>query len=186
MPLPRQCENPVSLLETVTASDCSESALPEALHAHRAHAVFAARNAPPEILPLTLRVLFRLPCTAYMRGTFIAALLGEYLEKNVNQGEKIEGSAPRRTRLAGSKAEATASDIQQRLSRLMPFEEWCATLKPTEAAKELYWFVRERLEMRAAEALTRLQGTPPRGRPRKAKSRSAEPTEQPSDKQRQQ
>jgi hypothetical protein len=138
------------------------------------HAISAAREVPPEILPLSLRLLFRAPCALYMRGTFIAVLLGRYVEDQVSKGGRMEGSESRRTRPVGGRAEATASDIQQRLNRLMPFDEWCATLKPTEAAKELYLFVRARLEMRAAEALKRLQnsGGQRRERARKQKTSS--------------
>jgi hypothetical protein len=138
------------------------------------HTVSAAREVPPEILPLSLRLLFRAPCTLYMRGTFIAALLGGYLEKQVTKGGKIEGSESRRTRLVGgSRAETAASDIQRRLNRLMPFDEWCATLKPTEAAKELYLFVRARLEMRAAEALAQLQSRSGQRRERSGKQKTS-------------
>ena len=35
---------------------------------------------------------------------------------------------------------------QQKLGRLMPFEEWCRTVNPTETAKEMYEFVRLTLE----------------------------------------
>ena len=137
------------------------------------YTVSAAHDVPPEILPLSLHVLFRSPCTLYMRGTFIAALLGRYVEEQVSQGDTIEGSEPRRTRLVGSRAEATASDLQRRLNRLMPFDEWCATLHPTEAAKELYLFVRARLEMRAAEALARLQGGTGQRRARSRKPKTS-------------
>jgi hypothetical protein len=138
------------------------------------HTVSAAREVPPEILPLSLRLLFRAPCTLYMRGTFIAALLGGYLEEQVSKAGRIEGSESRRARLVGgSRAEAAASDIQRRLNRLMPFDEWCATLKPTEAAKELYLFVRARLEMRAAEALAQLQSRSGQRRERSGKQKTS-------------
>jgi hypothetical protein len=105
-----------------------------------------------------------------MRGTFIAALLGRHLEELVTGGNMVGGDAPRSTRLVGSRAQAAASEAQQRLERLMPFDEWCAKLKPTQAAKELYLFVRARLEMRAAEAAERARAAanqPPRKRSRK-------------------
>jgi hypothetical protein len=35
---------------------------------------------------------------------------------------------------------------QQRLERLMPFDEWCRTVNPTDTAKEMYEFVRCTLE----------------------------------------
>ena len=35
---------------------------------------------------------------------------------------------------------------QQKLSRLMPFDEWCRTVNPTETAKEMYEFVRLTLQ----------------------------------------
>jgi hypothetical protein len=150
------------------------------------HTLSAAREVPPEILPLSLRLLFRAPCTLYMRGTFIAVLLGRYVEEQVSKGAKIEGSEPRGTRLVGNRAEAAASDIQRRLNRLMPFDEWCATLKPTETAKELYLFVRARLEMRAAEALARLQsgGSERRERSRKSKTSSPPASDEAIDEQR--
>jgi hypothetical protein len=138
------------------------------------HTIAVGREVSAEVLPLSLRLLFRAPCTLYMRGTFIAALLGRYVEEHVSKAGRIEGSEPRRTRLIGSRAEAAASDIQRRLNRLMPFDEWCATLNPTEAAKELYLFVRARLEMRAAEALGRLQNTPAPRRVRAAKSKTTD------------
>ena len=138
------------------------------------HTISAAREVPAEVLPLSLRLLFRAPCTLYMRGTFIAALLGRYVEEHVSKAGRIEGSESRRARFVGSRAEAAASDIQRRLNRLMPFDEWCATLKPTEAAKELYLFVRARLEMRAAEALARLQNAPVPRRVRPAGSKTTE------------
>ena len=138
------------------------------------HTIAVGREVSAEVLPLSLRLLFRAPCTLYMRGTFIAALLGRYVEEHVSKAGRIEGSEPRRARLIGSRAEAAASDIQRRLNRLMPFDEWCATLNPTEAAKELYLFVRARLEMRAAEALGRLQNTPAPRRVRAAKSKTTD------------
>jgi hypothetical protein len=35
---------------------------------------------------------------------------------------------------------------RDKLSRLMPFDEWCRTVNPTESAKEIYQFVRLTLE----------------------------------------
>jgi hypothetical protein len=35
---------------------------------------------------------------------------------------------------------------QEKLSRLMPFDEWCRTVNPTETAKEMYEFVRLTLQ----------------------------------------
>jgi hypothetical protein len=35
---------------------------------------------------------------------------------------------------------------QQRLERLMPFDEWCRAVHPTQTAKEMYEFVRSTLE----------------------------------------
>jgi hypothetical protein len=35
---------------------------------------------------------------------------------------------------------------QEKLSRLMPFDEWCRAVNPTETAKEMYEFVRLTLE----------------------------------------
>ena len=133
----------------------------------------------PEILPLTLRFLFRFPCEMYMRGTFIAALLSRHLENELSTGDTIQGSVPRRARLVGSRAE-DASDVQRRLERLMPYEEWCATLKPTEAGKELYLFVRARLELRVAEAQERARNAAaqPRRRSRKAKPTPADPEQE--------
>lgn len=103
----------------------------------------------------------------------------------MSTGEKIEGSAPRRARLAGSRAEADVSDAEKRLSRLLPYEEWCATLRPTDAGKELYLFVRARLEMRLADAIQRVRSATeqPRRRGRRAKTASQHPTTAPADEQ---
>jgi hypothetical protein len=119
----------------------------------------------------------------YMRGTFVAALLSRHLENELSTGDKIEGSVPRRARLVGSKAEADASEVQRRLGRLMPYEEWCVTLKPTEAGKELYLFVRARLEMRAAEALerARIAAEQSTRRSRKQKRTPADPEKEAAD-----
>jgi hypothetical protein len=35
---------------------------------------------------------------------------------------------------------------EQKLSRLMPYDEWCRTVNPTETAKEMYEFVRLTLQ----------------------------------------
>lgn len=35
---------------------------------------------------------------------------------------------------------------REKLSRLMPYDEWCHTLNPTETAKEMYEYVRVTLE----------------------------------------
>jgi hypothetical protein len=38
------------------------------------------------------------------------------------------------------------TSAREKLSRLMPFDEWCRTVNPTESAKEIYEFVRLTLE----------------------------------------
>jgi hypothetical protein len=43
-------------------------------------------------------------------------------------------------------ARPRAAKARRKLDRLMPFEEWCSTVKPTDAAKELYRVVRRLLE----------------------------------------
>ena len=45
-----------------------------------------------------------------------------------------------------TEAKQRAAKARRKLDRLMPFEEWCSTLKPTNAAKELYCVVRRLLE----------------------------------------
>ena len=47
---------------------------------------------------------------------------------------------------ATTKAQKRAAKARRKLDRLMPFEEWCSTVKPTHAAKELYCVVRCLLE----------------------------------------
>ena len=55
-----------------------------------------------------------------------------------------------------SEAQERAAEARRRLDRLMPFEEWCSTVKPTDAAKELYCFVRRLLEDEEATATVRV------------------------------
>ena len=50
---------------------------------------------------------------------------------------------------AMDEAGLTPSAARSQLARMMPFHRWCASLNPTETAKELYLFVRTRLKMRA-------------------------------------
>ena len=38
------------------------------------------------------------------------------------------------------------TSAREKLSRLMPFDEWCRAVNPTESAKEIYEFVRVTLE----------------------------------------
>lgn len=40
-----------------------------------------------------------------------------------------------------------AEAARNKLARLMPFDEWCNAVNPTEPAKELYAFVRRTLEI---------------------------------------
>lgn len=42
--------------------------------------------------------------------------------------------------------QARVEVARRKLARLMPYEEWCAAVNPTETAKELYAFVRRTLE----------------------------------------
>jgi hypothetical protein len=63
---------------------------------------------------------------------------------------------------------------QQKLNRLMPFDEWCRTVNPTESAKEIYEFVRLTLEReleRSKAGSGRLEGTPHSARRRPRTSR---------------
>jgi hypothetical protein len=39
-----------------------------------------------------------------------------------------------------------AEIARRKLARLMPFDEWCDAINPTDTAKELYAFVRRTLE----------------------------------------
>jgi hypothetical protein len=58
-----------------------------------------------------------------------------------------------------------------KLGRLMPFDEWCRTVNPTETAKEMYQFVRltlerefERSRLLYGDALRECEPTRARGR----------------------
>jgi hypothetical protein len=42
--------------------------------------------------------------------------------------------------------------LKKKLERLMPFDEWCRVLKPSESAQETYHFVRRTLQTRIREA----------------------------------
>ena len=61
---------------------------------------------------------------------------------------------------------------QQKLDGLMPFDEWCRTVNPTEAAKEIYAFVRLTLEreLEASRKLDERRIRSPRGPGRPAES----------------
>jgi hypothetical protein len=50
-----------------------------------------------------------------------------------------------------STPEERAAQAKKRLQTLLPFEEWCAKMKPTPAAMELYHFVRATLERQMRE-----------------------------------
>ncbi len=132
----------------------------------------------PEILPVSLEILSRLPRTHSSRGSLVAALLASHLEEQVMT---IHNSRPTPNRRAASDepahADITAREAHSRLGQLMPFHRWCATLDPTDAAKELYLFVRARLKLRAAESLSAGSTTPGVRvkRPRASKARSAAP-----------
>ena len=55
-------------------------------------------------------------------------------------------------RITRQRAAIRAAHAKRKLKRLMPFDEWCAALNPTDAAKELYQFVRSSLERELADA----------------------------------
>jgi hypothetical protein len=131
----------------------------------------------PEILPVSLEILSRLPRTHASRGSLVAALLASHLEE---QFMTIRNSAAPANRHAASSesthADITPLDAHGRLARLMPFHRWCAALDPTDAAKELYLFVRARLKMRAAESLATASTAQVRVKRRRAsRTRSAVP-----------
>jgi|RhiMethySRZTD1v2_1073278.scaffolds.fasta_scaffold241687_2 hypothetical protein len=42
--------------------------------------------------------------------------------------------------------------LKKNLERLMPFEEWCGLVRPSEPAQETYQFVRRTLQARIREA----------------------------------
>jgi hypothetical protein len=50
-----------------------------------------------------------------------------------------------------SSPEERAAQAKKRLQTLLPFDEWCAKMKPTPAAIELYHFVRVTLERQMRE-----------------------------------
>ena len=132
----------------------------------------------PEIFPVSLEILSRFPRTHSSRDSLIAAVLASHLEE---QFMTIQENIPVPNRhshsVAFSDSEIAAQEARSKLGRLMPFNRWCATLDPTEAAKELYLFVRARLKMRAAESLQSATTTARKRvkRPRASKSRSAAP-----------
>jgi hypothetical protein len=80
---------------------------------------------------------------------------------------EISRSCARQTRL---------EDARQKLSRLMPFDEWCRSVNPTETAKELYEFVRLTLESEL-ERSRRISDAVPQEARRPARSRRAQPRE---------
>ena len=127
---------------------------------------------------MSMEILSRLPRTHSSRGSLIAAVLASHLEEQFMSIEKsiptAYGHAPS---AALSDGEIAAYEARSKLARLMPFHRWCATLDPTEAAKELYLFVRARLKLRAAESLQSATATARIRvkRPRASKSRSAAP-----------
>jgi hypothetical protein len=45
-----------------------------------------------------------------------------------------------------SRSRASGEIARRKLARLMPFDEWCDAINPTDTAKELYVFVRRTLE----------------------------------------
>ena len=66
---------------------------------------------------------------------------------------------------------------QEKLSRLMPYDEWCSTVNPTETAKEMYEYVRLTLQQELehsrrgySDALG--ERDPHRCGPRRARTRS--------------
>jgi hypothetical protein len=117
------------------------------------------------------------------RDSLIAAVLASHLEE---QFMTIQNSIPTANghfdSAASSDREIAAYQARIKLARLMPFHRWCAALDPTEAAKELYLFVRARLKMRAAESLQSASTTARIRvkRPRASKSRSAAPLKDPA------
>jgi hypothetical protein len=134
----------------------------------------------PEILPVSLEMLSRLPRTHSSRGSLIAALLASHLEEQFMTMQRSTRNMSGRAHSAAlASGELAGYEAHSGLARLMPFQRWCATINPTEAAKELYLYVRARLKMRAAESLT-AQAAAARvrvKRPRASKSRTAAPVE---------
>jgi hypothetical protein len=130
----------------------------------------------PEILPVSLEILSRLPRTHSSRGSLVAALLASHLEEHfMSTHESTPITNPHAHAPALTEGEIAAFEARSKLARLMPFHRWCAALDPTEAAKELYLFVRARLKMRAAESLDAASTTARTRvkRPRASRSRSA-------------
>ena len=162
------------------AGDCPRVArwMKRARGERRAFCSEASLANEPEILPMSMEILSRLPRTHSSRGSLIAAVLASHLEEQFMSIEKSIPTAYGHAHSAAlSDGEIAAYEARSKLARLMPFHRWCATLDPTEAAKELYLFVRARLKLRAAESLQSATATARIRvkRPRASKSRSAAP-----------
>jgi hypothetical protein len=55
------------------------------------------------------------------------------------------------------RARERAAEAKRKLDRLMPFKRWCAAVKPTDAAKEVYCFVRRLLKQQHANAVAQVR-----------------------------
>ena len=133
----------------------------------------------PAILPPSFHTLFGFPLVSHIGGSVIAAMVGGQLEEQFMAAQRTADSAENHERPElRTYNRITPSDARRNLTRMMPFNKWCALLRPTEAAKELYLFVRARLRMRAAEenAVTRGAPTARVKRPRKPRARHAAPS----------
>jgi hypothetical protein len=160
------------------AGDCPRVArwMKRARGERRAFCADASLANEPEILPVSLEILSRLPRAHSSRGSLIAAVLAAHLEEQFMSIEKsIPMSNGHGHSAALSDREIAAYEARNRLARLMPFHRWCTALDPTDAAKELYLFVRARLKMRVTESLKSATATARIRvkRPRASKSRSA-------------
>ena len=106
----------------------------------------------PEILPVSLALLSKLPRACSTRAALITALLDRQLEEHFMNRRTTDDDADGDSDAAAmNESELTPSAARAQLAWMMPFHRWCASLNPTETAKELYLFVRTRLKMRAAE-----------------------------------
>jgi hypothetical protein len=70
------------------------------------------------------------------------------------EGEVLMSSARNApdVRVELKKARLKLARLKKSLERLMPFEEWCRLLKPSDCAQETYHFVRRTLQTRIREA----------------------------------
>jgi hypothetical protein len=67
------------------------------------------------------------------------------------------------------------TSAQEKLARLMPFDEWCRTVNPTDSAKEIYEFVRTTLESELERSRRACSGTCGQSDPQGAAGRRPRP-----------